>query len=311
MANAALLKATTGLRALIVGYPGSAKTGSLACLANAGFKLRMLDYDGNFEPLLQYCTPEGLANIDIISLEDRMRQGLKYPELVGEPTAYTRAWKLMDRWKYKNPDGSETDLGASKDWGSDTILVVDGMTTHGQAALRQAMFVKGKTPENMTDSTWGLGMSMQESFYEQITAVNNRFHVIVLAHLKIVGPKDIRKGDDDLTKAIKKELEQLVSSRLFPSALGQALPPVVGGHFPILLEAAVEVLPGDKVRRVIRAVPRPELDLKLPSALALPVGGVWPVSSGLLDIFKLLGHMPPQGAPAAPQPGAAAPQPKE
>lgn len=303
MANAAQMKEAGGAgRILIVGYPGSAKTGSLASLANAGFKIRMIDYDGNYEPLFQYCTPAGLANIDIVSLEDKLRKGMRYVEVVGEPTAYTQGWKLLDHWKYKNKDGTETDLGASKDWGADTIVVVDSMTTHGISALRYATFLKGKTPENMTDATWGLGMSMQESYYEALTAVGNRFHVIVLGHLKMIGPKDVRKGDDDLTKMLKNEVAQLVPTRLFPSALGQALPPTIGGHFPVLLEAVAQPLPGDKVRRVLRSVPRPELDLKLPSAL--PNDGVWPVSSGLLDIFKLLGYNPPQGAPAAPQPGA-------
>lgn len=293
MANAALLKAMGAARIMIVGYPGSAKTGSLACLANAGFKLRVLDFDGNQEPLFQYCTPEGLKNIDIASCEDKLRQGPRYTEVVGNtPHAFVDAWKMMDHWKYTNPDGTVTDLGRSKEWGQDTIVVVDSLTSMGVAAMRQAMFIKNKTPENNTDSTWGFAMAQQEAMVEQLTSTANRFHVIVLAHLKMVGPKDVRKGDDDLTKEIKKELAQLVPTRLWPSALGQALPQAIGGHFPTLLVAeTVQVPASNKVKRVLRSNPRPELDLKLPSAL--PHTGEWDVKDGLLQIFKLLGYSAP------------------
>src|ERR1700692_1276245 len=49
MTNAANLLRNPALRIMVVGYPGTAKTGSLASLLNAGFKIRMLDYDGNIE----------------------------------------------------------------------------------------------------------------------------------------------------------------------------------------------------------------------------------------------------------------------
>lgn len=309
MANAAQMKDRAAARILIVGYPGSGKTGAVAALANAGWNIRYLDYDGNYEPLFQYCTPEALARIDIVSCEDRLREGRRYVEVVGEPEALVKGWKMLDRWKYKNPDGSETDLGASREWGPDTILVLDSMTSMGIAAMRRAMFIKGKTPENNTDSTWGFAMAEQEALIEQLTSTTNRFHIVVLAHLKMISPKDVRKGDDDLTKELKQKAAEIIPTRLYPSALGQQLPPLIGGHFPTLLEAVAQVLPGDKVRRILRSVPRPELDLKLPTAL--PHNGEWPVATGLVEIMKLLGHLPPQGSsepitgvPAAPQPGA-------
>lgn len=308
MANLAALKETAAARALIVGYPGSAKTGALACLANAGFKLRILDFDGNYEPLLQYCTPEGLANIDLYSAEDKLKEGARYAAPDGEPKAFVSAWRMLDRWKYIGQDGKEVDLGASKTWGSDTIVVVDSLTSMGQAALRRAMFLKGKTPENNTDSTWGFAMAEQEALVEALTSTTNRHHVIVLAHLKMIGPRDLRKGDDDLTQQLKKEAAALVPTRLFPSALGHALPPMIGGHFPILIEAALEGLPGGRVRRVLKTVPRPELDLKVPSP---KVAASYDVGDGMLKIFEALGYFPPKKVPgaveASPATGGASP----
>jgi hypothetical protein len=101
-----------------------------------------------------------------------------------------------------------------------------------------------------------------------------------------------------------------VPTRLFPSALGWQLPQTIAQFFPVTLEAAVQSLPGGKMKRVLRAIPREELDLKLP----IPVmdKGEWPLATGLIEIFRLLGHLPPvQGGAVAPQPGADAPQLKE
>lgn len=277
------------VRMMIVGYPGTAKTGMIASLANAGYKIRMLDYDGNSQSLLAFTDKDKLSNIDIVFLEDRMRNGDRFIETTGVPTAFRAGLDLMDEWKYKEPDGTEVNLGKSKNWGCDTILVLDSLTSMGLASFRRQQSLSNKTPLNTTEQVWGLAMAQQEAFIEKITSESNNFHTIALSHLKIVGPKDLRKEDDDVTKAIKAEMQELIPNRLFPSALGKALPPVIGGHFPILVEASND-FKGSAVKRVIRVVPRPELDLKLPSKVSFDKADV---SDGLARIFAELA--PPLG----------------
>lgn len=272
------------IRMMIVGYPGTAKTGMIASLANAGYKIRMIDYDGNSQSLLTYTDADKLSNIDIVYLEDRMRNGERFIETTGVPLAFRAGLNLMDEWKYKETDGTEINLGHSKDWGCDTVVVLDSLTTMGLASFRRQQSLSNKTPLNTTEQVWGLAMAQQEAFIEKLTSEGNNFHVIVLAHLKIVGPKDLRKEDDDITKEIKAELQELIPNRLFPSALGRALPPVIGGHFPILIEAANE-FKGGKHERIIRVVPRPELDLKLPSKVSFDKASI---KDGLARIFAEL-----------------------
>src|SRR5688572_5177661 len=100
MANAAKQKANMPVRGLIVGYPKAGKTGSLASLVNAGFKLRILDFDGNLEPLYAMVEPDKLHLIDAIALEDTFHQTDAYQEPKGIPDAFYRGVKLLDRWKY-------------------------------------------------------------------------------------------------------------------------------------------------------------------------------------------------------------------
>ena len=275
----------TPVRLMIAGYPGTGKTGALACLVNIGYKLRVLDFDGNLEPLYAYTKPEMLKNIDVLSFEDKLRGGQKSIEVAGIPTAFSNALRAMDHWKYTDPDTEkEVDLGYSKDWGSDTILLLDSLTTMGVAAKRRTMSMMNKTPLNATRNVWGAAMEDQNAFCEKLTSRKNRFHVIVTAHLKKIGPKDIEAKDDPLTKELKERVAEVVPTRLFPAALGQALSPEIGGHFPTLVLCETEFR-GSKVRRVIRTVPRPEMDLKVP-AVNLP--DTLPLEDGLLQIFTAL-----------------------
>jgi hypothetical protein len=272
------------VRMLIVGYPGTAKTGMIASLLNVGYKVRMLDYDGNSQSLIQFTDEDKLKNLDIVYLEDKMRNGDRFIEPNGTPTAFKQGLDMLDHWKYKEPDGTEVDLGRSKDWGCDTIVVLDSLTSMGGASFRRQQSLSNKTPVNTTEQVWGVAMAQQEAFIQRLTSETHHHHVIVLAHLKMVGPKDLRKDDDDLTKELKQAVADLVPTRLFASALGRALPPTIGGEFPLLIEASNE-FKGGKVERIIRTVPRPELDLKVPSKVSFDKASV---KDGLARIFAEL-----------------------
>lgn len=292
MANAATLAGTSAAKILMVGYPGAGKTGSLVSLANAGLKLRILAYDkvGNMQPLFQYIDPDKLANVDIVLLEDKLRSGAKFMETVGIPTAFADGLKMMDQWKYETADGTTVDLGCSKDWGPDTVVVVDSLTSMGEAAKRRAMVMLNKTPLNSTQQMWGLAMQDQWAFCEKLLSSQNRFHVIVMAHLKMISPKDFAAGDSDLTKELKEKIADIVPTRLYPSALGQQNPQWFGGLFGTVLLVEPEYK-GTSVRRVIRSLPRPELDLKLPTA---KVGDKLDIKDGLLAVVTALTGGPEQ-----------------
>ena len=71
MANAQFLKdEAVSLRIMIGGWPKGGKTGAIAALLNAGYKVRVLDFEGNIDPLLQYTKPEFLKNLDIATFQD-------------------------------------------------------------------------------------------------------------------------------------------------------------------------------------------------------------------------------------------------
>lgn len=271
------------IRALMVGYPGTAKTGSLAALVNAGYKLRILDFDGNTDPLFQFVDEDKLGNISIIHLKDQMRMGAQFMEPVGTPQAFATGVRAMDKWVGTDVLGNAVDYGNSKDWGLDTILVVDSLTKMGDAAKLRAMKLLNKTPDTMTDRVWGLAMNEQAAFIEKLTEAGTGHHTLVIAHLKMVGPRDIRKGDSEITQAIKEQQANIIETRLYPSALGWALPQTIAADFPTVIEFAVQTK-NNKVRRIIRSLPRAELDLKFPGRDL----GELDIESGMLTVFKTL-----------------------
>lgn len=291
MANAADLRGKTPFRGFLIGFPGSGKTGSIAALANAGYKIRMLDFDGNADSLLSYLDDRALENVDIITFTDRMvDKGKKGIMPKGIPTAFTGALQTMrDGWKSTDASGNEVDLGNPEDWGSDTIVVVDSLTKVGEASRNRVLHEANRTSRNSTRQTWGAAMDDQMRFLEIIADRSNGYHVLVTAHLKLFGPKAIEKDDDDTTQEIKRELIELVPHRYFPAMLGTARLPELGGQLPIIVLAEAKAV-GHKTKRVLVTEPRPEVDVKVP-AKDLP--RELPIGTGMLDIFKALGHIPP------------------
>lgn len=282
MPNASLMSTQEPLRVLVMGAPGSGKTGSLCSLIDAGYKLRVLDYDGNFRSVLEYANPAMLKNVDVCTLEDKLAMGPEMIEAKGVPTAYANGVKLMKQWKYTY-EGQEYDLGPSTEWGGDTIVVLDTLTTMGDAGMRRALSIGNRTMSTRRDKDWGVAMAMQENFLDLMRAKSNKFHLIVFAHTRVISPKESRQGDDNITKSIKEELADMIPTRIYPSALGRELPPKIAGKFDTVLLSERQVKAGGASNRVLRTNVGAEMDVKMPSG---KVPAVLPQATGLLELFK-------------------------
>jgi hypothetical protein len=291
MASAVTMVDNSSVRMLLLGPPGSGKTGALASLANAGFKLRIMDLDGNPDSLLAYTRPECLKNIDILSIEDPVGQMGPVPGVKGVPQAETACWKALDRWAYKDPDGTEVDLGKSSDWGPDTVIVLDGLTGHSSACMRKAMSLMNKTVQNVSQPVWGLAQKAQDMYMERLTSTSNRFHVVVISHTKLIGPKDVEQGDSPMTVDLKARLSDMIPTRYFPTAVGKGLPQTIAGHFPTVVLAENQVR-GQSVKRQLVWQPRVDIDLKLPVRSTEGLVNLGP-EDGLLKIFEALGAKAP------------------
>jgi len=296
--NAADLLSDPRIVMMIVGWPGSGKTGAIASLLDAGYKVRLLDFEGNYHSLLKFADPSKLENLDIVTMQDTLRgDEQRAIEPDGIPEAFNGALKLLqNEWKYKNADGTETNLGKSKDWGPDTVLVIDSLTAMGEAAFRRARKMMNKTSANTTAAVWGAAVDDQIAFIQALKHNRRKHHVIFLAHLQMVGPDvplftkdDEQTGMKDIKAQIAEERAELMKTRLYPRAVTRNASQVIAKEFPTMLLAERKVKKGAPVR-VLRTSTGEELDLKFP---ARDPEIEYPIETGLADIFKKLGAKAP------------------
>lgn len=297
MADVRKLRGKTSYRGFHIGYPGSGKTGALAALANVGYKLRVLDFEGNYEPLIGFCNDN--VDVDIVTLQDKIDEGEKYLNVVGIPQAFNKALKLMNHWKWKGDDGNEVDLGDPKDWGPDHIVVVDSLTSLKDAIKRRAIKMGNVSPQDMRSATWGHGVADLMNFIEKLKNAERRYHLVINCHKQIIGPKDFieqediqmaKKGHDEILESKLDMIKTgMIEPRVYPVAMTKNNSQHVHGQLPFMLEFE-KVEQAGRVRRIIKTESGAEIDVKAPSAKLKKSYGV---ETGMAEIFETLGYQAP------------------
>src|SRR5204862_6393967 len=126
------LTASQVIKLLLIGDSGSGKTGSLASLVKAGYKVRLLDMDAGWESLagaVNATCPDRIASVEVESFRDRYRSSAAGPIIDGSPKAFISAIALLDKWS----DGS-----SPRSWGPEFVLVLDSLTFFSDAAFSWA-----------------------------------------------------------------------------------------------------------------------------------------------------------------------------
>lgn len=282
----------TPYRGFHIGLPGSAKTGALAALLNVGYKVRVLDFEGNFQPLLAYTDPRALGNLDVITFQDKLRNGDKYVEPLGIPEAFNKANQMLLEWKYTEEDGTEVNLGKSKDWGMDTIVVIDSGSSLAAAIMRRAMKMNNKTKSSMTSAVWGHARADFEDFIGLLKADDKKYHLIINMHQQMLGPQDfLAQGDADVVREKKLEsiAQDLIPTRWYPVSMTKPQAQTVHGLLPIMLHFEKINKQGKEVR-IIDTVGGIDIDVKIPGKGLLRQ---YPIETGMADIFAAMGYKAP------------------
>ena len=256
---------------MLYGPSGSGKTGAFAALANAGYKVRILDFDRGLDPLSTYVKPEFKQNVSFATCTDAMKpMGAGKPVPKGVPTAFARAMQRLDRWK-----DADEDLGPVSSWGPDTVLGWDSLTFSGDAALRIVLARNGRSGETPYHTDYGEAMEMQERVLQLLYSDEIKCHVIVTAHFRFL-------EDDTASQAFDEKGNLLPKPQMaYPSALGKKLPPKIGRYFNTML---VTKTIGN--RRVISSMPEANVMVKSP----VPLPPQLPIATGLLTVFEALGY---------------------
>ena len=264
MASLSESSVATSVKMLLIGDSGSGKSGALASLARAGYKLRILDFDRGTEILFNLLKPGGemadpgaLSRIDVeICTDSRAKLGT---QVYMDGTGFAKSMRLLDKWS--------GELGSPSSWGPDTVLVLDSLSFLGESIMRYVLKLNARPmgPPQLQD--WGQAMGLQEDVLAMLYSDDIKCNVIVTSHVKFVN----QEGDP--------------MSYGYPNALGRKLPPVIGRYFNSTLISDVKREQG-KAKHVIRTE-----SSSLTKAKTSNPGRVlpeYPVQTGLAQYFEAL-----------------------
>lgn len=113
------------IKLLLLGNPKVGKTGLLATLANAGFKVRIIDFDNNLAIMNSYLQEGAEKLVDFVSLNAK------------DVNSWKKSIALTKKWD----DGSNP-----REWGTDTVLVIDSASFWTDNALEAARAKQSKDP---------------------------------------------------------------------------------------------------------------------------------------------------------------------
>lgn len=244
---------------LLLGDAKSGKTTSLASLVAAGYKLRILDMDnlldGLKERVMAEC-PDKASNVEFITLRDKYKTGATGPTLDGPAKAFIDAMKLLDNWP---------EFGKPREWGPDTILVVDSLSRVCDAAYAYHQSVAG--PKSDGRAIFFDAQRAVEMVLANLTSVNFNTNVIVICH------------------GVYQELPD-GTTKIMPSGLGQKLSPKIPSYFPVYIRYKNKA-----GKRTIQIESDAMIDLAMPKLGAFREKEL-PIDTGLATIFQTL-HAPP------------------
>lgn len=150
--------ASSRIKVMIIGDSGSGKTTALASLANAGYKLRILDFDSGLDILHHYLEEPDNVNYHTFDVHD--------------PTSPDKAAAMTLNWE---------GLGPIAETGPNDVLVLDTATAFGQCIES----FEAKKNKDGRKSSWE-AQKKANHFLQFLTGPSVPCNVIVNTHYRLV-----------------------------------------------------------------------------------------------------------------------------
>lgn len=179
------------VQTILLGESGAGKTGGLASLANAGYRLAICDFDNGLDILRngKYLTEEAVDRV------------LYETFAVDDPESIPQLQKLINDWP---------GMGPLTAWSTKDVLVIDSGTF--MASAIEVYCEKKKGPFKDPRQLMGACKETLCTLFEFLRGPKVQCNVIVNTHIRFVeNDQGIQKG--------------------YPSFIGQAFPRIAGTYF--------------------------------------------------------------------------------
>ena len=247
------------VKAMLAADSGSGKTGALAPLVDAGFNVRVLDFDNGLSILKGFVKDKSaLARVHYVDqLQDQYqlvagRLGVK------KAPAFQRAMDALDKG---GKDFWGADIPPLMEWTSRDILVLDSLSMAGRASLQMVLNANAAGMKQPEIQHYGTAMENVERLVQSLMSSITNCHVIINTHITGVD------GD----------------ARSYPDALGNKLPPRIGKYLDNLV--GLRLVGGKRV-----FLTQKDGLLALKSAVPLPES--IPIEQGWPTIFEKITGKP-------------------
>lgn len=173
-------------RVLICGESTTGKTGSLAMLSNAGYRIMLHDFDNNSRVIGNFLkdghAPIYTQTYDVVDVSDDLMGDIAKPAARAKDEL-RRFFKQLSHWKTDTED-----LGKSTEWTPKDIVVIDSGTFLGRLCILAAHL----DPETKRDgrSLYNTAGKYFHRICVKLRAANMGASVIMLTHIQLTGDKD-------------------------------------------------------------------------------------------------------------------------
>jgi hypothetical protein len=246
------------LKIIYLGNSKSGKTGSLASLALAGYKLHILDYDNGasiIRNILRAKNPKALANVEYETLTDTYKSfgaNVK-PHVV---KAWAEGNNLLTKWTntYRSLDD---------------IIIIDSLNFATKAAFNWILQTVNRLDLGKKEiQDWGAAQDLVSQWLGMLYAKEVSCHIIVTSHI-------LWYGGDEETGGIVMGLPK--------TAVGKSFSPDIPRYFNTAIMARVAGT-GVGVQREIYT--RPMDNVALGSEAPGLVQPSYPLDTGMAQLFK-------------------------
>jgi hypothetical protein len=285
---------------IVIASPKTGKTGAIAVLVNAGYRVILAAFDPGYDILLNLVEPEHMHNLIILPFADK--RGFKGKDSkitvghMSEPTAFAKFAAFLNDGKARRArcqGGEVIELGASETWGTDTFLVVDNLTTLSKDAWARWLSMAGRDALHWNKRDWMISQAEVDSVLIQLASDEYSYNLIVLAHWDVKGPREYEDEDkknpdkSDYNNELREREKDLIPTKQVPVSIGRALSKTLTQHFPTCVWAEID----DSGRRIFNLEPTAVRDSGVPvRAGTLPK--TLPIETGLLQIFEAVTGKP-------------------
>jgi hypothetical protein len=251
-------------KVLVMGDPGSGKTGALAALADAGYNLRIIDLDNGLDVLKNVLMDpkspydrEAYKRVKYVTITETpskisARGGSETPK---SAVVWNRLTAILTNWKTPSED-----LGSMTTWTERDVLVIDSLTLAGIAAYNFSA-ISNSGPKTDGRMIYFHAQNYLEYLMQCLYAEDVKCNVIVNAHITFVGDEvNIAHG--------------------YPITIGSRLSPKIGRYFNSMLMMKTD----GKNHRLYTVPTGSKVELK--SSAPLRVKDSYDIKFGLAEYFK-------------------------